>query len=308
MVRDRVSFNAPAPVERAFASMGTRVLVMAPADRPDGADLVRGVFEAWDARFTRFSPTSELAQLNAAAGRLHAAGSELREVLHIAIEAARATGGTFDPLLGARLMALGYDRTFEELPDDGVATELPAWREGVWREIEIDDVRGLVRIPAGTAVDLGGIAKGMAVDAAIAAIAAAGIPYAAVNAGGDLAVLGTPPGADGWSVILDEADERVVTVHRGGLATSSVLARRWTTAGMVRHHLIDPGTGLPSTSEVVTATVAAATCREAEIAAKVALLRGAAEGAAFLTGHDLAGLLVTADGPTWRTAAWSIGP
>ncbi len=294
--------------ERVFRSMGTRVVVMAPAERRDIAELVRGVFEAWDARFTRFSEASELAQLNAAAGRLHPAGPELREVLHAAVDAAHATGGTFDPLLGARLVALGYDRTFEDLPADGTAIELAAWHPGAWREIEIDDLRGFVRIPAATAVDLGGIAKGMAVDAAIAALGNAGVPYAAVNAGGDLAVLGTPPGANGWPVILDEADERAVTVHRGGLATSTVLARRWTSGGAARHHLIDARTGLPSTSEVITASVAAPTCREAEVAAKVALLRGAVEGAAFLTGNDLSGLLVTADGETWRTGGWSVGP
>ena len=303
-----MSGTAPALTERAFRSMGTRIVVLAPADRPDSVELVRAVVQAWDARFTRFSPTSELAQLNAAAGRLHATGAELRAVLRAAVDAARATDGIFDPALGARMVALGYDRTFADLPADGAGQPLPAWQPGAWQEIEIDDVRGFVRIPAGTAVDLGGIAKGMAVDAAITTLGDAGVPYAAVNAGGDLAVLGTPPGASGWPVILDEANERAVTVHRGGLATSSVLARRWTAGGSARHHLLDPRTGLPSTSEVVTASVAAATCREAEVAAKVALLRGAAEGAAFLTGHGLAGLLVTADGATWRTGAWSIGP
>ena len=67
-----MSGTAPALTERAFRSMGTRIVVLAPADRPDSVELVRAVVQAWDARFTRFSPTSELAQLNAAAGRLHA--------------------------------------------------------------------------------------------------------------------------------------------------------------------------------------------------------------------------------------------
>jgi thiamine biosynthesis lipoprotein len=293
--------------ERTFHSMGTRVVVVAPSEHPASVERVRAVFAEWDARFSRFSPDSELARLNAAAGRLHPASPQLRQVLRSALEAAHASEGTFDPLLGARIVGLGYDRTFAELPDDGPSTELPAWTAGKWREIEIDDVRGFVRLPAGAALDLGGIAKGMAVDAAADALRAAGVPYAAVNAGGDLAVLGTPPGTTGWPVILDEGDERTVTVHRGGLATSSVLGRRWTNGGVTRHHLLDPRTGLPSASDVVSASVAAATCREAEVAAKVALLRGAAGGAAFLTAHDLSGLLVTVQGDTWRTGTWSIG-
>jgi thiamine biosynthesis lipoprotein len=148
----------------------------------------------------------------------------------------------------------------------------------------------------------------MAVDAAIAELAAAGCGFGAVNAGGDLRVLGSPPHADGWTVLLDDVGEQVVTLEAGALATSSVRQRRWTVGGEVRHHLLDPVTGLPSTSDVLTASVVAPTCRQAEVAAKTALLLGPEHGAAFLASHDLAGLLVTRDGSAWRVGAWSAGP
>jgi thiamine biosynthesis lipoprotein len=126
-----------------------------------------------------------------------------------------------------------------------------------------------------------------------------------VNAGGDLAVLGTPPHADGWSVLLDDVGEQLVTLRSGALATSSVRQRRWTVAGEPRHHLLDPVTGMPSTTHVLAATVVAASCRQAEVAAKTALLMGAEHGAAFLASHHLAGMLVTDEGVAWRVGAWS---
>jgi thiamine biosynthesis lipoprotein len=294
--------------EHRFRSMGTDVVVLAPTDRPDAADRVRGVFTAWDERFSRFRPDSELSHISAAAGSAVAASDEMRAALHAALDAARASDGIFDPLVGHRMAALGYDRTFEALPLDPPPTPLGPWQAGAWRRIEIDDTAGTICLPAGSGLDLGGIAKGMAVDAAIAELAAAGCGFGAVNAGGDLRVLGSPPHADGWTVLLDDVGEQVVTLHAGALATSSVRQRRWTVGGEVRHHLLDPVTGLPSTSDVLTASVVAPTCRRAEVAAKTALLLGPEHGAAFLASHDLAGLLVTRDGSAWRVGAWSAGP
>jgi FAD:protein FMN transferase len=293
--------------EHRFRSMGTDVVVLAPTDRPEAADRVRDTFTAWDARFSRFRSDSELSRLSAAAGTTVPASAEMRTALHAALEAARASDGIFDPLVGNRMVALGYDRTFEALPLDAPATPLGTWQAGAWRRIEIDDAAGTVRLPAGSGLDLGGIAKGMAVDAAIAELAIARCAFGAVNAGGDLRVLGSPPHADGWTVLLDDLGERVVTLHAGALATSSVRQRRWTVAGEVRHHLLDAVTGLPSTSDVVVASVVAPTCRQAEVAAKTALLLGTRHGAAFLATHDLAGLLVTRDGSAWRIGGWSTG-
>ncbi len=296
---------AAAMTEHRFRSMGTDLVVLVPADRPDAPELVHDLFTAWDERFSRFRADSELSRLSAAAGAAFPAGPEMRGVVQAALDAARASDGIFDPLVGARLAELGYDRTFEALPLDAPATPLNPWQAGAWRRIEIDDEVGTIRLPAGSGIDLGGIAKGMAVDAAIAELAAAGCPFAAVNAGGDLAVLGTPPHADGWTVLLDDVGEQLVTLRAGALATSSVRQRRWTVAGEARHHLLDPVSGLPSTTHVLSSTVVAASCRQAEVAAKTALLMGAEHGAAFLASHALAGMLITDEGVAWRVGAWS---
>jgi thiamine biosynthesis lipoprotein len=144
----------------------------------------------------------------------------------------------------------------------------------------------------------------MAVDAALATLVTEGMPFAAVNAGGDLAVFGLPPGADAWNVAIDGPRPMVVAVREGGLATSSVLRRRWRIAGTERHHLIDPRTGMPAEGPIVQASVAAATCAAAEVAAKLAILTDLPGAIGRLESARLAALLITAAGEAWRVGTW----
>jgi thiamine biosynthesis lipoprotein len=296
----------PRLVEHVFRSMGTHITIVLPPDRSEGAELARAQFEAWDARFSRFRPDSELSRVNAAAGTSVPVSEPMFAAVTMAIDAANATAGAFDPLLATRLVELGYDRTFDELAPERRLPDPGTWDAGRWRTVELDARRRTVRLPAGTGLDLGGLAKGMAVDAATNELRDAGIPYAAVNAGGDLAVHGLPPGMRSWSILVEGAGQRSVTIPHGALATSTVLDRRWRVGTESRHHLLDPRTGLPVRSGLVLATVAAATCAQAEVAAKVALLRGPQLGASFLRDHGLAGLLVAEDGAAQRIGAASV--
>lgn len=283
-----------------FPSMGTAVTVILPEGTPGEAfELVRALFEIWNRRFTRFRPDSELMQVNAAAGSDTIVSATFIEVLLAALAAARDTDGLFDPTIHDRLVDLGYDRTFRELPSDRRGGPLRPWVGGRWREISVDPALRSVRLPAGVALDFGGIAKGMAVDAAIAELVTAGIRTLAVEAGGDLAVQGHPDGLDGWPIALDDPrDPLVVTLTGGALATSSVARRRWRRGGRWHHHLIDPRSGTSARTGLRAASIAAASCREAEVAAKVALMLGPDEAPAFLEGIDVGGVLVLADGST----------
>ncbi len=284
--------------------MGTRVeLLSLPDDAAAVSGLVQPLFEAWDARFSRFRADSELSRLNAAAGSTFRASAQMIEALRISLDAARLTQGTFDPLLGRRIAELGYDRSFELLSEGARRPPMPEWHAGAWREVQLDVAARTVRLPAGSAFDLGGIAKGMAVDAAIDALRAAGVATAAVNAGGDLAVLGTPPREGAWAIAIEGVAEPVL-LERGALATSSVLKRRWEANGELRHHLLDARTGLPADTGILTASVAAASCTAAEVAAKVSLLLGPTEAAQFLASRRLAGLLVLETGAAWRLGEW----
>lgn len=283
--------------------MGTDVTVLAAPDAFETAlDATRSLFAAWDGSLSRFTPRSELSRVNQAAGRTVPASQLLLDVVGAALEAADATDGLFDPTLLTRLRALGYDRDFAALPVRREATELEAFHGGAWRRIELDRRAGTIRLPAGAELDLGGIAKGMAVDAAVASLRELGLAIGAVNAGGDLAVFGDATGS-GWPVSIDGIDRTVWLTH-GALATSSVERRRWRIGDEERHHLLDPRTGFPTDSGVLSATVAATTCRAAEVAAKTAVILGPTFGAQFLAEQRLTGLLMVPGGDAWRIGEW----
>jgi len=288
-----------------FPAMGTEVTVLAPAGHADeAAGRVRRLFEDWERRLSRFRPDSELARLNAHAGRPVPVGALLYRVLDTALAAARATGGVYDPTMGRQLARLGYDRSFEQVPARSPGRG-PAGPGGGWREVRMDPAARLVTLPPGVGVDLGGIAKGMAVDAAVERLGQAGVGPVMVNAGGDLRVGGRPPGGGDWWIVIDGRRGRLrVPLAAGALATSGIARRRWSQAGERRHHLLDPRTGEPARTGLWSVTAVAGSCAQAEVAAKVAFVLGRDPGAEFLRDQGLAGLFAGEDGRWWPAGTW----
>jgi FAD:protein FMN transferase len=277
--------------------MGTEISVLAPLERIEPAQkAVRALFGEWESALSRFRPESELSRLNALAGRPIAVSSLLYDVVASALAGARATRGAFDPTLLPDLVRLGYDRTFADLPADASASRRLPFVGGQWHGIRLDSERRRILLPPGAALDVGGVAKGMAVDAALDRIEIElGIGTALVDAGGDLAVRGLPPGQKTWQVAI-EGTAIPVALRHGALATSGSGRRRWLQGGVQRHHLIDPRTGEPAASGLSSVAVASATCRQAEVAATAVFVLGATEGTALLERHDLAGLLAGSRG------------
>jgi thiamine biosynthesis lipoprotein len=103
---------------------------------------------------------------------------------------------------------------------------------------------------------------------------------------------------------LDDTEE-TVTINDGGIATSSTTVRRWTRGGFVLHHIIDPATGLPVDGPWRTATVAAATCVDANIASTAAIVMGH-DALAWLERQGLAARLVDQEGRIECTSRWPL--
>ena len=290
--------------------MGTTIAVLAPAEHGARAiEATRALFDAWEHALSRFLPESELSRLNAQAGASVAVSPLLWDVLTTALQAARASDGRYDPTLLRQMLAIGYDRTFAEIRD-GVPVAARPTREtqvgGDWRRIRLDPARRLVTLPEGAGLDFGGIAKGMAVDAALDHLRALQLTPALVNAGGDLAVAGQPPGQPDWPIAVPGRDRHwTIPLRHGAVATSTVMRRNWRQGEVARHHLIDPTTGEPARSDLLSVTVVAPRCRQAEVGAKVALLLGAEAGGRFLEEHGMAGLLIPATGDNYlATGSW----
>jgi thiamine biosynthesis lipoprotein len=287
-----------------FFAMGCQMLAVVDAAGARAAERLRrvsGWFAVWERRLSRFRPGSELARLNCSGGAPTRVSPVLAEAIGAAVGAARLSGGLVTPTALAALEAAGYDRPFAELAPEiagqAHAPRLPA----DWRQLKLDPAARAVALPAGARLDLGGTAKGWAAAEAARRLSSAG--PALVDAGGDIVVSG--PMADGgpWPIAIAspfgaaEAPLGVLQLAAGAVATSGRDYRRWRQGGEERHHLIDPRTGRPADTDLLTATVVAGDVVSAEAAAKVALLLGSRDGMAWIEARPgLAAMLALADG------------
>jgi thiamine biosynthesis lipoprotein len=291
--------RSPATVwELIFPAMGTEVqLVAVGADNPGPLEEARSLIASLEARWSRFRSDSEVGRLNAAGGRPVSLAADTFALVEAAVEAWRLTGGRFDPTVLSALAATGYDRSFELVDPDSPDVVGPSPGVPGCAGIALQPDTGLVLLPAGVGLDLGGIAKGHAADRAVAAMTAAGATGALANLGGDVRVTGVGPEGGFWTVGIDDPhapghDLGALTLAEGAVATSSRTRRRWTRGGRRLHHLIDPATGSPADRGVDAAVVVAGHALWAEVLAKAALIAGPDEGAALIGRFGAAGLLI----------------
>lgn len=292
--------SAPALVERHAAMMATTVSahLNVPPERAEAAraalDRVFAFFAAVAERLTRFDPQSELSQLNASAGRWFPASPLLVAAVRAALEAARRSDGLCDPTLLPLLEAAGYDRDFAAIARREIGPgDLSDHPTGLWRAIRVRD--DAVRLPPGARLDLGGLAKGWAADVALEDLLA-DFPDALVSVGGDIRLRGSQPGSPGWVVGIEDPridalaghDRATLALKAGGVATSGATRRWWRRGGQRMHHIFDPRTRRPArlwsdadddaapdaARLIAAATALAPTALRAEVAAKLALLRG----------------------------------
>ena len=283
---------------RAMASSVTVRLEQPGPGAQAALDEVREVFTRIERSCTRFDPDSDLMRANAAGRRWSSVAPECLRVLRRAHEAYRATDGAFDPRTLESLVALGYDRSWEQLDDAPLPQPVRARRPRRWRPT-FDEDGGRVRIGS-RPVDLGGIGKGVAVREAMALLKGHGRSIL-VEAGGDLAVGGPGPQGQGWRVAVENpfggGDPAAVwQVTDTAVATSSIRRRQWRSGGSTAHHLIDPRTGQPADSGLISVSVVHAQADTAEVWTKVAFLRGRERIRRLLDDADLPAVWIEQDG------------
>ena len=242
----------------------------------DAFEDVQTTFATFERTCSRFDPSSALSTLNAAAGQTVVVPPLLAMVVAAAADAYAATDGRFDPRVLADLERLGYDRSFEagiDGPEE--VAERPA--PPPWRP-QIDLEASTVHL-GGARIDLGGIAKGAALDAAAAQLRTRGGNWL-LEAGGDLVAVADPTSPEAFAVGVEDPrtpdGAPVVLLELAGLAcaTSSTARRRWGTSSESVHHLIDPSTGLPGGGGLAAVTVVHGSALVAEVVTKAHFLSG----------------------------------
>jgi FAD:protein FMN transferase len=209
----------------------------------------------------------------------------LWQVLSQAQELARASGGAFDVTAGPLVVLWRAARQSGRLPSPQ-ALEAARARSG-WKLLQLDSASRSVRLTRPQMrLDLGGIAKGFAVDEALAVLGEHGAPRALVELGGDIAVGEPPPGSSGWTVRLDEPADapHAVDLADAAISTSGDAAQFVVIDGLRYSHLIDPRTGHALTDRIA-ATVIARSARLSDPLATVLAVLGPEEGPRFAAEH-----------------------
>lgn len=273
-------------VRRSVPVMGTvaevAVIHAAPARAQAAIDAALEVLRQVERQMTRFEDGSDIGRANRLAAREPVpVGAATAFVLGEACAWAEAAGGEFDPCLG-RATGL-WDVGRRRVPPPAAEVDRFAGRR-LHRALEVTAWRGTPAVrfhDADVAVDLGGIAKGYAVDRAVEALRARGIAQALVSAGGDLYALGESERGEPWRIGIRSphaADPAAAEVAGGPLAgevqvsdmavaTSGDYLQYFTHGNRRYHHLLDPRTGAPRLTTVRSLTVAASTCLAADAAA-----------------------------------------
>jgi thiamine biosynthesis lipoprotein len=292
-----------------FRAMGSRIEVILDSTSSRAAaqlDQVPTWFEEWEQCLSRFREDSELSRLNLSLGQSTRVSQTMWDVLQLAQRANRESGGLVTPQVLNSMEAIGYDRSFDFLDkSNGAVNHLVAQSDCSLENVITDPSDHSVILSEGARLDFGGAAKGWAAHQTMRRLS----PYgpAMVNAGGDIAISNLMQGGIFWEVsIIDpmhpETHIAVLRVGRGGVATSGRDFRNWSQGGVQRQHIIDPKTGLPAKTDILSATIVAATVMDAEMSAKTVFILGSTKGLSWLEKQaGLAGFLVLESGKTLQT-------
>jgi thiamine biosynthesis lipoprotein len=284
--------------------MGTLVTIhVVQADAGVDAAMERAFawFHRIEACCTRFRADSELMQLTTQTGVAAPVSAILFEAVRFALRVAEESGGAFDPTVGGAMEARGFNREHRtrEVFRSPVRADADTTYETSYRDVELDPRRRTILLRRALTLDLGGVAKGLAVDTAAHELH----PFRdfAIDAGGDLYLGGMNPRGKPWSVGIrhprrDGETIGTVRVSDQAVCTSGDYER---TAA----HILDPRNGRAADS-VASATVVGSGAMLADALATAAFVLGPEHGIALLERLGVEGLIVTPQLEQYRTGGF----
>ncbi|WP_417548215.1 FAD:protein FMN transferase [Marinobacter segnicrescens] len=245
-------------------------------------------FSAVDQVMSRYRDDSQLSRVNREAADQPVMVSEpLFKVLARSLEISALSDGAFD----ISFASVGYLYDFRE----GRQPDGEALREGLthinYRDIVLDDSRDTVRFrKPGLMLDLGGIAKGYAVDEGIRVLEQAGVRHARLSAGGDMRLLGDRRGRP-WMVGVRDPRQRdreavVIPLVDTAVSTSGDYERFFIDhEGRRVHHILSPSTGRP-VGEVQSVTIIGNDAMTTDALSTAVFVLGAQKGLDLINGLD----------------------
>jgi len=296
-----------APYRRSAASMDTIVTieVVSPASVPACVAAVARAFAqfgAVEACCSRFDPDSELRALTARIGERVPVSPLLFEATRFARAVAAASGGAFDPTVGYALERQGFNRNYRT--GHALTTALPDGGDGArasYRDIRLDPAARTITLTRPLVLDLGAVAKGLAMDLAARELDA--VPNYQIEAGGDVLVRGHNAEGNSWQIGIrhprqEDAVFTVLAVSDAAVCTSGDYERRAPVYESDKgnkgggHHLLDPRTDA-SARAAISVTAIAPTAMAADALSTAAFVLGPVAGIRFLERQGVEGVIVT---------------
>lgn len=247
---------------------------------------LQAAVDAVDGAMSTWKPDSDLMQVNAApVGHWMKVSRQLMDVLRLALDIGRASGGAFDIGMGDAVSAWGFGPS--EANRERIGKALEAERRPAHDVLELNMEAGMVRKTAPVTLDLNGIAKGYGVDRLTETLRVFGISSGLVGIDGEMRALGLRPDGEPWSIAIEAPDHdrraahSVLALQDAAVATSGDY-RHWVTVKDRRlSHTMDPRRGAPLMEPPASVTVVAQTCAEADAWATALMVLGPKTGAAL---------------------------
>lgn len=287
-----VSCSEPAHLERSWSVMGTyasaEIYTRTAKDAEEVMEEIRESFERVDASMSNWRPDSELSRLNreAASGPYKVEDLDLYRCIKMAVQYGRATDGAFDPTVGPLMRLYGF-RPFEpRIPGDGPLAE--ALEHVGWEKVKLVKVVHAVRFEdPEVELDLGGIAKGYALDVAARAFARVGSRAGLLDLGGSLYAWSHPPDRPFWTVGIRDPDDpsrvmATVDVASRAAATSGNYENAFTLEGRSYGHIMEAESGRPARSDIIAATALADSGADADAMSTAMFVAGSRRSSEFL--------------------------
>ena len=289
---------------KSFQAMGSKIFIA--LDIPENTNVLLfdhapQWFVEWEAILSRFLHGSELNRLNQQHNSWISVSNVLWDVLQCARDAYTLSNGLVNAAMLKAIEKIGYTQDFSKQPETVKNKNLFKENQANFgfENIQFDPSRQSVYLPGGCSLDLGGVAKGWAAQQAMLRLSR--IESALVNAGGDIAISSEQQSGDPWLIgvtdpLNPEIHLQVLQVKSGGVATSGKDYHKWQINGKWVHHILDPRTGQPALTDVLTATILSSSVLEAETAAKTTFILGSQTGSQWLKSHpEFTGLFILDD-------------
>ncbi|HBG02516.1 MAG TPA: hypothetical protein DDW87_13275 [Firmicutes bacterium] len=273
-------------------------------DGPNSEELVAKAFATMgglEKVLSRFIDESEITRINLGAGQWVKVSPATLEVIELGVAIGDLTGGVFDITIGAVLDLWGFGSGRHRVPSEEELDKALATVD--YAKVEIDKEEGRIRIPPGTVLDLGGIAKGYIVDRGTELLRQGKVQRSIINAGGDISTIGRRPDDMPWRVGVQDPEQPseirwILPLDDSSVVTSGDYQRYFMQDDVRYHHIIDPRDGYPARG-LRSVTIVGADSVTCDALSTAVFVLGWEEGRALVEKLPEIEAIITSDTDTW---------